>query len=432
MSASQIRGKATRRPRGGIAVFLSSVSLAFGLLHFVRLRSPEGERFLMLRVAAAALAPIWTLLGLLGAVLGAQARRPKAVVVGLGGLLASAGYMRRVAAVTPAPADGAFKSRIPPVATRDVIFATTVAPQACGGGDRPLYCDVWQPAPGSRRSGLGLVYLHGSGWYLGDKGGMTTPMLREWAANGHVVMDVAYRLCPETDLRGMLADAWTAIAWLKAHAQAYEIDPARVVLAGTSAGGHVALLAAYTADQAGVFAKELEGQDVSVRGVFTVSAPIDVAAMLRHHPDMLASANPPPGAAYHPLTDLDPVLPLGPNATRRERLQWQRTQMRRMNGLLRDLLGGGPLEAPEMFAFASVGAHVRPGLPATLIIQGDQDVLVPVQPARDLYWRLQEVGVHAAYLELPQTDHAFEVLVPQISPPARAAAAAIKQFLADL
>lgn len=428
---AQRRSKPRRRSKAG--GFLASLSLAFGLLHFVRLRTPGGERLMVLRIFAAALAPVWALFGLLGALLGARARRPMAVIAGLGGLFASAGYMRRVAEVTPPPVDNAFKAQTPPKVTRDVVFDKTTAPKACGGGERPLYCDIWQPAPGSPRSGLGIVYLHGSAWYLGDKAQMTDPMLRGWAANGHVVMDVAYRMCPETDLRGMLADAWAAVAWLRAHAQEYGIDPHRVVLSGTSAGGHIALLAAYTSDRAGEFAPELAGKEVPVRGVFTMSAPIDMSAMLAHHPAMTASAHPAPGAAYDPLTDLDPVLPPRPGATRQERTRWQQAQMRRLSsGLLRDLLGGGPAEAPEMFSFATVGTHVRPGLPATLIIQGDQDLLVPVQPARDLYWRLQEVGVHATYLELPQTDHAFEIAFPQVSPPARAATIAVARFLAEL
>jgi acetyl esterase/lipase len=245
-------------------------------------------------------------------------------------------------------------------------------------------------------------------------------------------MDVAYRMCPETDLRGMMADAWAAVAWLKAHAEEYQLDGHKVVLAGTSAGGHVALVAAYTCDRPDLLPPELKGRDVSVRGVIAMSAPIDMAAMLDYHSDMAASAHPRPGMAYDPLYDLDPLVPPAPGATRRERIRWQRAQVRRLSGLLRDLLGGGPGDSPEMFALATVPTHVRPGLPPTLLIQGDQDVLVPVEPARELYQRLQEVGVHAEYLELPQTDHAFELALPQISPPARAASAAITRFLAEL
>ena len=57
-----------------------------------------------------------------------------------------------------------------------------------------------------------------------------------------------------------------------------------------------------------------------------MSAPVDMAAMLDYHEDMIDSAHPRPGMAYDPLVDLDPLVPPGPGATRRERMRWQRAQ----------------------------------------------------------------------------------------------------------
>jgi acetyl esterase/lipase len=61
-------------------------------------------------------------------------------------------------------------------------------------------------------------------------------------------VDVAYRLFPETDMLGMVADAKRALAWLQHHAADLQVRPDRVVLAGGSAGGHLALLAAAAPD----------------------------------------------------------------------------------------------------------------------------------------------------------------------------------------
>jgi acetyl esterase/lipase len=177
---------------------------------------------------------------------------------------------------------------------------------------------------------------------------------------------------------------------------------------------------------------EDQGLPASVVGVFTVSAPVDMPAMLAYHPAMAATAHPPSGVAYDPLVDLDPVAPPAPGASRRELLRWNRAQSRRVNGMLRDLLGGGPDEVPEMFRFASVGSHVRSGLPPTLLVQGDQDTLVPVGATRELAQALREAGVRVEYVELPQTDHGFELALPHLSPPALAALAAIKAFLKTL
>ena len=103
-------------------------------------------------------------------------------------------------------------------------------------GNRPVAWPVW----------AGSCVLHGGAWYMLDKDFFTRPFFRHLAAQGHVVMDVAYRLYPETDMLGMVGDAKRAIAWMKAQGPAYGVNPERVVVAGGSAGGYLALLAAYT------------------------------------------------------------------------------------------------------------------------------------------------------------------------------------------
>jgi acetyl esterase/lipase len=42
-------------------------------------------------------------------------------------------------------------------------------------------------------------------------------------------MDVAYRLCPEVDIYGMIGDVKRAVAWMKANAAIYRVNPERVV-----------------------------------------------------------------------------------------------------------------------------------------------------------------------------------------------------------
>lgn len=76
--------------------------------------------------------------------------------------------------------------------TQDVVFWTV---PGLAGSQRLLLCDLWQPPAGVEPSGLALIYLHGSVWHFLDKDVMTRPFFRHLAGQGHVVMDVAYRLC---------------------------------------------------------------------------------------------------------------------------------------------------------------------------------------------------------------------------------------------
>ena len=112
-----------------------------------------------------------------------------------------------------------------------------------------MLCDIWEPPEKVPHSGLAFIYLHGSAWTLWDKDAGTRPFFRHLVNQGHVIMDVAYRLFPETDFKGMVFDTKQAIAWLKANARVYGIDPDKIIIGGGSAGGHIAMLAAYTEGQ---------------------------------------------------------------------------------------------------------------------------------------------------------------------------------------
>ena len=54
-----------------------------------------------------------------------------------------------------------------------------------------------------------------------DKDLGTRPFFAHLASQGHVIMDVAYRLAPETDMMGMVHDVKRSIVWMKEHALAY-------------------------------------------------------------------------------------------------------------------------------------------------------------------------------------------------------------------
>ncbi|NLF38722.1 alpha/beta hydrolase [bacterium] len=107
---------------------------------------------------------------------------------------------------------------------RGVLNAHVFMPAATSGALRPAIC-----------------FLFGGGWYDGTPE-QFFPFCRFFAARGFVAASFEYRIkgrSNDTPLDG-LHDARAAIRWLRAHAEEWGIDPARVTAAGWSAGGHLA------------------------------------------------------------------------------------------------------------------------------------------------------------------------------------------------
>jgi acetyl esterase/lipase len=118
------------------------------------------------------------------------------------------------------------------------------------GGYRPLQLDLYLHRDRGRSPPRPLVlWIHGGGWRRGDSrqsGAFTDfpAVLAGLAARGYVVASVDYRLSEEARFPAQIQDVKAAIAWLRANAGAFGIDPKRVIAWGGSAGGHLAALAA--------------------------------------------------------------------------------------------------------------------------------------------------------------------------------------------
>jgi hypothetical protein len=116
---------------------------------------------------------------------------------------------------------------------QDVYYATIP------GTERNLLADLWQPPTDVEPSGLAYLYIHGGYYQIGEKGIAFPPLFTNLptfshlTSQGHVVMDIGYRLVDETDIFGMEGDVKRAIAWMKENAERYGVDPDRIVLAET-------------------------------------------------------------------------------------------------------------------------------------------------------------------------------------------------------
>jgi acetyl esterase/lipase len=235
-----------------------------------------------------------------------------------------------------------------------------------GGID--LHLDVFQPVgdlsseappPGRRPA---LVYVHGGAWTIGYRDRQGGPLLTEMTARGWVGIRPGYRLSPAATYPDHLVDVKRAIGWVREHADELGVDPAFIAIAGGSAGGHLAALAALTAGRTDL-QPGFEGADTSVQACVPFYGVYEVAD--------------------------DP----------------------RLRALLgRYVLKSDPREQPGRWADFTPATKLREDAPPFLVVHGERDTLTSPREARAFASRLDEVSrAPVGYAELPGAQHAFDV-----------------------
>jgi len=235
-------------------------------------------------------------------------------------------------------------------------------------GGEELKLDVWRPpddssgSPAAERGRPAVVVVHGGGWRSGTRGEF--PEWNAWLADkGHVVFDIDYRLSA-SNWQEAPADVACAVGWVKENADRYGVDPGRVALMGRSAGGHLALLAAYTRGPAAP-TPGCEAPNARDTGVEAV-------------------------VAFYPPTDLARLSRQG-----------------YLGGMDR-FLGGTPGAAPGRYRLLSPISRVDPADPPTFLAHGGDDEIVPPGESELLAGRLREAGVPHRLVELPWANHTFD------------------------
>ncbi len=194
-----------------------------------------------------------------------------------------------------------------------------------------------------------IVMIHGGSWKGGSKAQL--PAINRYLAHqGYSVAAINYRRAPKFKSPAAVEDTFRAIEFLKANAERLRLDPSRIVLIGRSAGGQIALAAAYASREPGI------------RGVVGFYAPADMV--------------------------------LGYNEPSRRLVLDSKK-------VLEDYVGGSPAENPQGYATASAINFVNPSTPATLLIHGELDPIVWPKQSEMLSARLKQAGRPQLYLSLP-------------------------------
>jgi acetyl esterase/lipase len=114
-----------------------------------------------------------------------------------------------------------------------------------------------------------LIYLHAGGFRFGSKRFGARYLLYRLASQGWVCVSANYRQLPAAGFPDPLIDSKKVIAWVRERGHEYGADPSSVFVAGSSAGGHLASIAALTPNDPR-FQPDFEYADTSVAGAITL------------------------------------------------------------------------------------------------------------------------------------------------------------------
>ncbi|MFD8417612.1 alpha/beta hydrolase fold domain-containing protein [Streptomyces sp. NPDC059650] len=134
------------------------------------------------------------------------------------------------------------------IAPPQILADVTTSEMPGPGG--PIKLWVYRPAQGTGPR-PGLVYFHGGGFVLDGQQSHDGFLHALAGGTGHVVVSVDYRLAPEHPFPAAVHDAQAATAYVAAHAAQFGIDPARLSVAGDSAGATLAAVTAQLAQAQG-------------------------------------------------------------------------------------------------------------------------------------------------------------------------------------
>jgi len=239
-------------------------------------------------------------------------------------------------------------------------------------GSEDLTLDLYFPTNAARAHLPVVVYVHGGGWRLGNKGMLgLMPGPEELLQRHYLVVSINYRLAPDNKFPAMLEDAKCAIRFLRSHAQEFSLDPNRIGVMGDSAGGHIVALLGLTDASAGFEGAGWTNESSRVQAVVDLYGPSD-----------LTSGGPTNGSTIK---------------------------------LIKDAFGAKNSSDPVLKRSSPV-TYVTSNAPPFLILHGDHDKMVRLQQSIELHDRLKAVGADSTLVVITNFSHGYTAFWLKSSP----------------
>jgi acetyl esterase/lipase len=229
-------------------------------------------------------------------------------------------------------------------------------------GGQSLRLDIYSPKKTAGKLPV-VVWIHGGAWNSGSKDFCPIGFM---AAQNLAIVSIDYRLDNVVPFPAQLYDCKGAIRWLRANAARYNLDTDHIGIFGASAGGHLALLLATTADN-----PRMEGD---VGGNLDFSSRVQCVC------------------AFYPPTDLN-------------RLVSDPKIRADSNGDVAKLIGGAVAQNIDKAVAASPLTYVDTNCAPVFLMHGGADELVPPGQSRIFYDALLKAGVEAQLEIIPGKGH---------------------------
>jgi acetyl esterase/lipase len=230
-------------------------------------------------------------------------------------------------------------------------------------GDRILRLDLHVPAR-KPRSPL-ILWVHGGAWRSGSKKDMP---LRKLVEDGYAVASVDYRLSPDAKFPAQAHDHKAAIRFLRAHGVEFRVSSKNIVIAGDSAGAHLAALVGVSNGNQAL--EGTVGDDLTtssdVQGIISFYGAANLTTILNQ-------------STPHGLSVRVPALDL--------------------------LLGDQPNAVPELARLASPVFHVDRHDPPLLLLHGDQDPQMPINQSHELSGAYEKAGAPVQFIVVHGAAH---------------------------
>ena len=217
-----------------------------------------------------------------------------------------------------------------------------------------------------------IFFLHGGGWQSGSCDETQVNPFLPGLHKGFAVVSCEYRLLPEVKYPENLYDVKSALEFLNLRGEEYGLDMSKLILAGASAGAHLALMAAFTI---GIPAFDGKGNRSlpKVRGVIDQFGPADF--INEEH--------------YYNISQCPRLNPPG-------------------NSAAKALLSSTVEENPGLYRFLSPIENVHRDIPPVLILHGKYDPMVSSLQSQALYDKITQIcGPGRAEIHIdPNCTHA--------------------------